>query len=422
MSIVVCSIHHQTAPLALRERVAFPLEKLALYLTDLCDQEHTQEAVILSTCNRSEIYCETQDSDAVIAWFAHQHQLTREELAPFLTIYQDQAAVQHIMRVACGLDSMVLGETQILGQMKNAFSESCAASVIGPLFNRLFQQVFAVAKEVRSNTDIGACPVSVASAAMNLVKQALPDLSQARIVLLGAGATIQLVLRHLKTHPPQQITVVNRSIENAKVLAEQYGLNVAVMSALEETLQTADLVISATGSTTPLVTKAMMEKVIATRVHQPLLMVDVAVPRDIEATVGDCPAVSLYCIDDLKSMIQHNLRGREHAAEKAQEVIAQRSQDFITWLQSYSAINVTISSYRQQIEELSRVELARAYRQIEKGEDPLLVLTSFARALTNKLLHTPSVQLRRAGLEGRFDILQLVQELFALPCTGVELL
>jgi glutamyl-tRNA reductase len=411
MPIFACGINHKTAPIALREKIIFGSEKLSLYLQDLSANENVSEAVLLSTCNRSELYCEANDSQQLFDWIVRQYQVTRAELKSAWYCFEEQEAVDHIMQVACGLDSMVLGEPQILGQMKAAFSESCAAGVVGPRFNRLFQQVFAVAKEVRTNTAIGACPVSMASAAVNLAKQHFAnDLSQATILLIGAGDTIQLVLRYLKTQTLKHLLIANRHTENATALAQTYGAENIPFNKMSDALQKADIVISATGSITPIVTKSML----ADR-ERPICFVDLAVPRDIDTAVAELSSVQLYSIDDLKSQIQQNLQGREHAAEKAKEVIGNKSREFIAWQQSIDAVTATIRAYRRQIEDLSQAEMSKAMRQLERGDDPVQVLAVFANALTNKLLHTPSVQLRQAGVEGRFDILQLAQQLFAIP-------
>ena len=411
MPIIACGINHKTAPVALREKVVFQSEKLALYLQDLIAHESIREAVLLSTCNRSELYCDVEDVSSIVNWFCRQHQITYSEIQPAWYCYENHAAVEHIMQVACGLDSMVLGETQILGQMKQAFSESCAAGSVGPQFNRLFQQVFSVAKEVRTNTSIGACPVSIASAAVSLAKQIFgSSMSEMNFLLIGGGDTIQLVLRHLQTQSIKIPTIANRNLNNALTLAEQFsGKGVSFLSLTEE-LQTADIVISATSSATPIVTKTML----ANRT-KPIVIIDIAVPRDVEAEVSFIPSVQLYSIDDLKSIIQHNLRGREHAAEKAQQVIAQRSSEFIAWLHSIDQVATTIRAYRKQIEDLCDAELSKALRQLQRGDDPVQVLAAFSHALVNKLLHNPSVQLRQAGVEGRFDLLELAQQLFAIP-------
>lgn len=410
MPIIACGINHKTAPVTLREKVIFAQEKMSLYLNDLIAQENIREVVILSTCNRSEMYCYADDIEKVQAWFCRQHQIPASELLPYMYCHRDHAAIEHIMNVACGVDSMVLGESQILGQLKDAYSESCAADAVGPSFNRLFQQVFSVAKEIRNNTEIGACPVSVSSAAVNFARRIFPgDFNQATILLIGAGLTIDLALRHLKTSEQQRILIANRSIENAEILANKYNGEVVSFTQLTEALAVADVVIAATGGTFPIVTKTMF----AERT-KPLCIVDIAVPRDVDANVAEVDLVQVYSIDDLKSSIQQNLHGREHAAEKAREMIKQKSQDFMIWLDSLDMVGTTIRAYREKIEDLCRAELAKAMQQLSRGDDPVQVLASFAHALTNKLLHTPSVQLREAGFAGRLDLLQLARQLFAI--------
>lgn len=419
--IIVCGINHKTAPLSLRERTVFSLEKLPLYLADFLAHENSREVVIVSTCNRSEIYCEADDVAPVVEWFCKQHQLTQEDLATAIYTHIDTQAIKHIMQVACGLDSMILGESQILGQIKTAYSESCAVGAVGSIFNRLFQQVFSVAKEVRTNTLVGACPVSVASATVGLAKQVYPQLSQASVVVIGAGATIDLLLRHLKSYSIQVLKVANRNIQNAELLTTCHGGEAIALADLPNALIHADIVISATGSPLPLITKQMMQDALPQR-NKSLNIIDIAVPRDVEESVADLENVQVYCIDDLKLIIQHNVRGREHAAEKAREVIQKKSQEVFSSIKSLEVVGTTITAYRRQIENIGQLELAKAARQLRRGDDPLAVLESFAYAFTNKLLHTPSVQLRQAGFEGRFDILQLAQELFAIPQPQSELL
>jgi glutamyl-tRNA reductase len=295
--------------------------------------------------------------------------------------------------------------------MKAAFSESCAASAVGPQFNRLFQHVFLVAKEIRTNTTIGACPVSIASAAVSLAKSIFPrPLPEANILLLGAGDTIQLVLRYLKNESCRLLTIANRHVENATELAKTYSTDLISFNELAPALADADILISATSSATPIVTKSMLG--VRTK---PIVIVDIAVPRDVDTEVAEVDQVILRSIDDLKNTIQQHLQGREHAAEKAQDVIRKRSHDFMTWLNSLDAIALTISAYRKQIEELCQAELDKAHRQLQRGDAPSDVLSHFAYTLTNKLLHHPSVQLRQAGLEGRFDMLEWAQQLFVVP-------
>lgn len=416
MPIIVCGINHKTASVALREQMVFAPEKIPLYLADLNNNENIQEAVLLSTCNRTEVYCQVDQAQQMIDWFCRQQALPKATVESLLYCYEDEAAVQHMMNVACGIDSLIIGEPQILGQMKEAFSESCAAGTVGPLFHRLFQQIFAVAKEVRTTTAIGACPVSVASTTMSLLRQTfVRPLNEANILLVGAGSTVELMLNHLKSHPSDKLAIVNRDLAKAQNLTEQFGGTAFSFEALTTVLKTADIVVSATLSPTPIISHALIQPVIAERAHQPLLMVDLAVPRDIEEAVGQLATVQLFSIDDLKTIIQQHLHGREHAAEKAREVIKTKSQDFMAWMNCLDKVAFTIKAYRKQIEDLCQLQLTKSFRQLEQGEDPATVLSSFAHALTNKLLHTPTVQLRQAGVEGRFELLELVKQLFSIP-------
>jgi glutamyl-tRNA reductase len=411
MPIFACGINHKTAPIALREKIVFPAEKLALYLQDLLAHEEVKEVVLISTCNRSEMYCLADDDSHLFEWISRQFHISAEELRPVWYCYQDQDAVEYMMRVACGLESMVLGESQILGQMKEAFSESCAAGSIGPQFNRLFQHIFSVGKEIRTNTAIGACPVSIASAALSLAKQvSSKSIAESTVLLIGAGDTIQLVLRHLQTQLPKKLIIANRNFDNAIALAEKFSAESITFSGLPKALAEADVVISATSSPTPIVTQSMIHGS-----QQPLIIIDIAVPRDVDIAVADLPGVHLYSVDDLRNIIQHNLQGREHAAEKAQQVIKKRSSEFVAWLHSLDQVVTTIRAYRNQVENLCSTELGKASRQLQQGEDPMQVLANFAHALTNKLLHHPSVQLRQAGAEGRLELLELARELFAIP-------
>jgi glutamyl-tRNA reductase len=418
MPILVCGINHKTAPIDLREKVVFSPEKLSLYLQDLVTEENLSDAMLLSTCNRSELYCVTENTSKMAEWYSRQHAVAPEILQEAMYFHEDEAAVEHIMSVACGLDSMVLGESQILGQMKDAFSEAVACGSISTTFNRLFQQVFTVAKEVRTNTAIGGCPVSVSSAALHFIKRIFPKaLSNANILLLGAGATVELVLKHLTNETPQQIWIANRTRKNAETLAEKYQAKAITFSVLPKKLSEVDIIISATGGAQPVITQDM----IPVR-KNPLLMLDLAVPRNIEPVISEIENVFLYSIDDLKNIIQKNLQGREHAAEKAREVIKKKSGDFIHWLQSLDMVATTIRAYRKQIEDLSQIELMKARKQLERGDDPHQVISMFAHALTNKLLHAPSVQLRQAGFEGRLEILQFAKQLFAIPELESEIL
>lgn len=420
MSIFVLGINHKTAPVTLREKVYFETEKLSLYLQDIIQSGHAHEAVLLSTCNRSELICDTDDLCAVQDWLHKQTNCPRADLDAALYIYRDEEAVAHIMRVACGLDSMVLGEPQILGQLKDAFSEGCAAGSVGALFHRLFQQIFATAKEIRTTTAVGACPVSVASAAVHFMRSQQKNFSDAEVVLIGAGDTTELMLRYLSSQLSKPMALVNRTLEKASSLIEDFGGSVYSMDGLPNALTRADIVFSATGSAVPIVTKAMVAEAMQARSGRPLVMLDVAVPRDIEAQVAEVDGVQLYCIDDLKMIIERNRQGREHAADKASELIVDRSAEFMQSLHSHDKVTHTIRAYRGQIEDICRLELGKAQHQLRQGTDPADVLEMFANAYTKKLLHTPSVQLRQAGAEGRFELLHYAKQLFSIPDPEVE--
>lgn len=420
MSIFVVGINHKTAPITLREKVYFALDKLPLYLQDLLNRGITEEAVLLSTCNRSELYCDSHDIGALRDWFCDQTSIPRKELESAIYVYRNEEAVAHIMHVACGLDSMILGEPQILGQMKEAFSESCSANAVGASFHQLFQQVFSIAKEIRTTTAIGACPVSVASAAVHFAKQQVSSFEQSNVVLVGAGDTSELMMRYLKNHLHAPITLVNRNIGKAAVLAEECGGKVYGLDGLATALTGADIVFSATGSVVPVVTKAVVAEAMRMRNAKPLILIDIAVPRDIAPDAAELPGVHLFCIDDLKTIIERNRLGREHAADKARDMISQKSRDFITELNSIEKVAHTISAYRGVIEEICQAELLKAKHQLHKGTDPSQVLETFAYTFTNKLLHTPSVQLRQAGVEGRFELLRFAKQLFAIPDPEIE--
>lgn len=426
-SIFVLGMNHKTAALQLREKVYFSEELWGAYLQDLLSRGLAEEAVLISTCNRSELYCATDDIASVREWFCAQTTLSFNELDPVLYVYRDEAAIEHIMTVACGLDSMVLGETQILGQLKQAFSESCAAGAVNTLFYRLFQRVFAIAKEVRTATAIGACPVSVASAAVHFIKQQVGVqqkilFNDANVVLVGAGETASLLLRYLKSQLNQRITILNRNIDKAEALAEDFFAQSNTLDHLEVALEAADIVFSATGSPTPLLTKEMVLRAVQRRENKPLIFFDLAVPRDIDPEVATVAGAYLYCIDDLKIMIEQHRQGREHAADKAREMIRKESIDFFAQSESHDKVTHTIRAYRDQFNVICEGELAKARHQLRQGVDPELVLSRFAHAFMKKLLHVPSVQLRQAGAEGRFELVQFAKQLFAISDPETEAL
>jgi glutamyl-tRNA reductase len=415
MTFIALGINHKTASVAVRERVAFSPEQLVEALQQLCRCTASREAAILSTCNRSELYLE-QDVltvDGVLVWLAEYHQLSLEELRACAYVLEDDAAVRHMMRVASGLDSMVLGEPQILGQMKSAYAVAREAGTVGPLLGRLFQATFSTAKTVRTDTAIGENPVSVAFAAVSLAKQIFSDLHRSQALLIGAGETISLVARHLHEQGVKRIVVANRTLERASSLAEQFGAHAVLLSDIPQELVHSDIVISSTASQLPILGKGAVESALKQRRHKPIFMVDIAVPRDIEAEVGELDDVYLYTVDDLHEVIAENLKSRQGAAQAAEELVAVGAETFMLRLRELAAVDV-LRAYRQQGERLRDEELAKALRLLNNGSAAEEVLVQLARGLTNKLLHAPSVQLKKLSADGRVDALGVAQELFAL--------
>jgi glutamyl-tRNA reductase len=415
MAFIALGINHKTASVEVRERVAFTPEQLVEALQQLCRLTPSREAAILSTCNRSELYLEQDQlsADEVLRWLADFHQLNLDELRACAYVHQDDAAVRHMMRVACGLDSMILGEPQILGQLKSAYAVAREAGTVGPLLGRLFQATFSTAKSVRTDTAIGENPVSVAFAAVSLAKQIFANLHRSQALLIGAGETISLVARHLHDQGVKRIVVANRTLERASSLAEQFGAHAVLLSEIPDELVNSDIVISSTASQLPILGKGAVERALKKRKHKPIFMVDIAVPRDIEPQVGELDDVYLYTVDDLHEVIEENLKTRQGAAQAAEEMVAAGTQDFMLRLRELLAVDV-LRAYRQQAERLRDEELAKAQRLLASGGNAEQVLAQLARGLTNKLLHAPSVQMKKLTAAGRLDALDLAQELFAL--------
>ena len=416
MTLLAFGINHKTAPVDIREKVAFAPDKLGVALQELLTLTAVNEAAIVSTCNRTELYCDLSEADSaeVVAWFRAYHSLSAEELDPYIYTHLDNQAVQHILRVASGLDSLVLGEPQILGQIKDAYHTASQAGAIGHLLNRLFQHTFSVAKEVRTDTAIGSSPVSVAFAAVSLAKQIFSDLSEHTALLIGAGDTIDLVARHLNDQGIKHLIVANRTVERAMTLANQFMHSEAIALAdMPSRLAEADMIISSTASQLPILGKGAVESALKSRKHRPMFMVDIAVPRDIEPEVGALSDVYLYTVDDLHEVIEEGRQSREEAAEQAQEIIENQVEHYMGWLRSLEAVD-TIRGYREQAERLRDEAMQHARRQLAAGRDPETVMSELARVLTQKLLHQPTVQMNRAAFEGREDLLEAVRELFNL--------
>jgi glutamyl-tRNA reductase len=415
MKLLAIGLNHKTAPIEVRERIAFGPDIIAGALRDLRGREGIHEAVIVSTCNRTELYCATADGgeETLRHWLGGFHGIEYERVNPFLYAHAGRDAVTHLLRVSSGLDSLVLGEPQILGQVKSAFQTSSDCTATGKLLGRLFQHAFSVAKTVRTDTAIGSSPVSVAFAAVSLARQIFSDLSQQTALLIGAGETIELAARHLHQNGIGRIIVANRTVERAHEVAAQFDGFAIALTEIANHLPEADIVIASTASPLPVLGKGTVESALKKRKHRPIFMVDIAVPRDIEPEVATLPDVYLYTIDDLQGVIDEGLRSRQAAALQAEEMIAFHSEEFMAWLRSLDAAGL-IQDYRQRSEQLRDEVLERAQRQLEAGKPPADVLNFLAHTLTNKLLHAPSTRLRQAAREGDSEILHAANELFQL--------
>jgi glutamyl-tRNA reductase len=413
MALIALGLNHLTAPLDLREKVAFAPETTPLALSDLAGQPGVNEALILSTCNRTELYVDVEAGAESVPqrWLSEHHRLTERRIDDFLYRHADDAAVRHLFRVATGLDSMVLGEPQILGQVKDAYQAArSAGSLRGPM-ERLLQQTFAVAKRVRTDTRIGASPVSVAFTAVRLAERVFTDLSQACVLLIGAGDTIELAARHLAESRVRRLIVANRTLENAQALAQRFAAYAIGLADLAQHLAEADIVIASTASREPILTRAMVEAALQARRRRPVFLVDVAVPRDIEPQVAELDDAYLYTIDDLKEVIDENLRSRRAAALEAEAIIDLQVEHYTAWRRSLDLRN-PLQDLRRDAEAQRDAVLARARHLLASGRTPEQALEFLAHALTNKLLHAPSANLRAAAQRGDVELLRAAGQLF----------
>ena len=414
MTLLAFGINHTTAPLALRERVAFAPENLQSAMQEACAHAGLTEVAILSTCNRTEIYAASEgDAGAIQQWLVDHTAIEAADLANSYYCYQDQEAVRHMMKVAGGLDSLVLGEPQILGQMKSAFAVAKEAGTLGAELHATFQQVFNIAKRVRTETAIGENPVSVAYAAVSLAQQIFSNLKQDTALLIGAGETIELVARHLVEQGIKHIIVANRTLDRAQRLAREFNGEAILLADIPEQLHRADIVISSTASQLPLLGKGAVESALKKRKHKPMFMLDIAVPRDIEEQVGELDDVYLYTVDDLHAVIDENKKSRVAAADQAEEIINEGVELFLRHQRALSAVE-TVKAYRNKAEQMRDLELQKALRSLQAGVNPEQVLQQFARNLTNKLIHSPTAVLKEASASSRHHVIQVAQELFDL--------
>lgn len=419
MALIAVGLNHLTAPLALRERAAFAPEQAGEALRELCHGGPVEAAALVSTCNRTELYLSAAPGSAepVQDWWMRQRSLERRQLDAALYRHVDADAVRHLFRVATGLDSMVLGEPQILGQLKDAHRLARDAQTLSPMLDRLFQRSFAVAKQVRSETALGENPVSIAYAAVRLLQRVFDQLPKRRVLLVGAGETIELVARHLQSRGVQELLVVNRTLERASQLAQRLGARAAELAGLERLLVEADVVFVATHASTPLVTLAQVQRAFRERRHRPLFMADLSVPRNIEASVGELPDVYLYALDDLAQVVEEGQDRRRDAALLAETLVSDQVSDFMSWWRTQGSVEA-VRRLRGHGERLQAEHLRKAQQQLRAGADAESVLQQLAHGLTNKLLHGPTVMLREAAEQEDQDLLGLLGRLY--PHTDQE--
>ncbi len=417
MGLTALGINHTTARVELRERVAFAAERLVDALRQGCAAAGLEELVILSTCNRTELYFAGEDGarerQAALRWLASYHGLEEREIAPSCYVHSDEPALRHMIRVASGLDSMVLGEPQILGQLKSALAVAREADTVGATLGGVFRTVLSVAKRVRTDTAIGENPVSVAYAAVHLAGRIFADMAQTSALLLGAGETVELVARHLARSGVRRIVVANRTLGRARQLAENFGARSVLLADAPSQLAHADIVISSTASQLPVLGKGAVERALRRRRHRPILMVDIAVPRDVEPQVGELKDVYLYSVDDLKDIVADNLRTRRHEARRADQIVEEGVERHVREQRSRRAVDA-VKALRVQAEGARQGELERARKALARGERPEAVLETLSRGLTNKLIHHPSAALRRASADGREDLLEAARRLLGL--------
>jgi glutamyl-tRNA reductase len=422
MALIALGLNHLTAPVAMRERVDFPPEATAGALAGLAAEPGVREAAILSTCNRTELYCTVEPgAEHVPAGWLHRHrELTSARVDEFLYRHHDADAVRHLFRVATGLESMVLGEPQILGQVKDAYAYARDAHTLKAPLERLFQNTFAVAKRVRSDTRIGANPVSVAFTAVRLAERVFADLGEACVLLIGAGETVELAARHLVEAKARRLIVANRTLDNAQALATRFGGYAISLSDIEKHLAEADVVIASTASREPVLLRDQVAAAIAARKRKPMFIVDIAVPRDVEPSTAEIEDVYLYTIDDLREIIDDNLRSRREAAREAEAMIELSVEHFMGWWRALDARNPVVDLRR--VAEANRDEtLAKAQALLARGKSPEEALAFLANTLTNKLLHAPSANLRAAALRGDDELLRAAERLFdTAPAASAE--
>lgn len=413
MKLFVLGVNHETAPVDIREKISFSPEQVQHALAELKEQSLATECVILSTCNRTEIYAtlSTGDTHSIYDWLHHFFQLQEQSISQYLYEYNELDAIKHMMRVASGLNSLVLGEPQILGQIKDAYQFAHKNDSIHQTLHALFQCIFKAAKQVRTDTEIGSSPVSVAFAAVALSKQFFGCLKEQNALLIGAGETIELVARHLKENQIGNLIIANRTLSKAHQLTQALGGYAINLSEIKNHLHEADIIIASTACPNAIIHTSMVASALKKRRNKPMFMVDIAVPRDIEAQVGDFSDTYLYSVDDLQEIIDENKQSRQAAALAAEEIIDTQAQTFMNQYKATQVVSPIIQSYRQEAHELKQQLLTETHHQLQLGADPSALLTKLANQLTNKILHTSTYNLNQASLNGEIEVLQAAKKL-----------
>jgi glutamyl-tRNA reductase len=412
MQLFTIGVNHTTAPISIRENVAFTDANLRNALSDLT-AKNAVEAAILSTCNRTEIYVQSINAEPIVHWLANYHRLDISSVQPYTYTLSGESSVKHAFRVASGLDSMVLGEPQILGQFKQSVKIAQDAGTLGTLLHKLFQRTFEVAKEVRTNTDIGGSSISMAAAAVKLAQRIFGDIKNQKVLFIGAGEMIELCADHFAAQKPKSMTVANRTLERGTQLAEKIGGQAILLQDLPNHFAEFDIVITSTASQLPIVGLGMVERAIKARRHRPIFMVDLAVPRDIEPEVAKLDDVFLYTVDDLAQVVNDGMQNRQEAAINAEMIVQARVETFMQWLRKRDAVP-TIKAIRDQAEMMRQTELEKALKLIQKGEPPEKVLETLSNALTNKFLHAPSHALNLAHGDEHTKLENILKQLYQI--------
>ncbi len=411
MPLYALGVNHRTAGAAMRERLVLPAEQKPQALSSLLTQQAVNEAVVLSTCNRTEIYLYADGQQDFSYWLADFFAIPLDELNGTTYQYQDEGAVQHLMRVASGLDSMVLGEPQVLGQIKEAYQLAKNHGSVGRQLTHLFPAVFSVSKEVRTSTAIGAHPVSMAYAVVHLAKRIFTDLSQCRVLLVGAGEMIQLVATHLHGSGVRQLMVANRTPERGSAMARALGAQLITIGEIPQHLPVVDILISATASSLPIIGKGMVERSFKKSKHRPLFMADLAMPRDIEPEVAEIDDVYLFHLDDLQTVLEESRDSRKQAATQAETMVELSVQHYMGQLRVFESAGI-IRQFREQVTSLRDAKLAEAMAELQRGGCAATIMARLAHDLSNAIVHAPTKQLRKAAYDGDAKLLSLAKDLF----------